>query len=207
VAVVDDDPKTRTALRLLVDGSLGFACVGAFSSVEDALRRTQGETADVVLLGVDLPGNPLGARIGALQARFPDAAVLVLTVFEDDERVFRALCDGAAGYLLKKTAPALLLGHIREAASGGAPMSPEIATRVVQLLRVPAPRTGPGTGLTSAELDLLGLLVQGHSYQEAATRLGVTVDTVRRHVRAVYAKLRVHSKPGAVARASRAGLV
>jgi DNA-binding NarL/FixJ family response regulator len=127
----------------------------------------------------------------------------MLTVYDDDERVFDALCAGACGYLLKKTPPARLLESIREAAQGGAPMTPEIARRVVSLFRQFRPPEQVDYQLTPHELRLLKLLVEGHNYKTAAAQLGVSVNTVCFHIKQVYEKLQVHSKSEAVAKALR----
>jgi len=162
---------------------------------------------DVILLDVNLPGMPGSEGVVPLRERFGDPVVLMLTVFEDEDRIFRSLCNGASGYILKKTPLARLLELVGEAMAGGAPMSPEIAAKVVRLFTTFAPRPKVGPALTPAERQLLALLAEGHSYQQAATTLEVTVNTVRNHVRAIYDKLQVHSKSEAVSEALRAGLI
>jgi DNA-binding NarL/FixJ family response regulator len=138
-----------------------------------------------------------------LRKKFPSATLVVLTVYEDNERVFEALCAGATGYLLKNTAPARLLDFLRDAVNGGAPMSTEIARQVVEIFRRFRPPTKAQHNLTPHELRLLKLLVEGHSYKTAATQLGVSVNTVAFHIQSIYGKLQVHSKSEAVARALR----
>jgi DNA-binding NarL/FixJ family response regulator len=207
VALVDDDRKLREALRLLIDGTPGYSCVADFRSIEDALRSPGRETPDVVLLDINLPGILGSEGVALVQRRFPGAVILMLTVFEDKAQVFRSLCNGASGYLLKKTPPARLLEYIREAAGGGAPMSPEIATKVITLFRSLAPARELEARPTETETRLLALLAEGYSYEGAAERLGVTINTVRDRVRSIYEKLHVHSKSEAVAKALRAGLI
>jgi len=132
--------------------------------------------------------------------------LLVLTIYEDDDRIFAALCAGASGYLLKKTPPARLIESIEEAVQGGAPMSPEIARRVVDFFRA-RPRTESATSpLSPQEKRLLQLLVEGHHYKTAAAEMGISVNTVSFHLRRIYEKLQVHSKSEAVAKALRDGL-
>jgi DNA-binding NarL/FixJ family response regulator len=186
--VVDDDKKTRAALCMLVDGAQGFACVGAFATVAEAVRQLPGDPPDVVLLDLDL-----GNGIAAIREGFPRAAVLVLAVFEDEGRILRSLRSGASGYLLKTTPPDSLLRRLAEAASGGVPISPGIAAGILHLLGTSSMPLPTGTRLTAPESCLLDLLAQGHGYREAATRLGVTVDAVHRRVRSIYAKL--HLQP------------
>ncbi len=208
VLLVEDDPTFRRGLKSLLRGAPGFLCAAETGSVEQALKVTvAGGPPDVILLDIHLPGTQGSEGIGPLQERFPGAAVLMLTVFEDEDRIFRSLCNGAGGYVLKKTPPERLLDFIREAARGGAPMSPEIAVKVVGLFRtVPPPPPSPA-GLTPQEVEFLELLAEGHTYQSAAETMGITINTIRNHVRSVYDKLHVHSKSAAVSRALRAGII
>jgi len=209
VAVIEDDRQTREGLRLLIDGTPGFRCVSVFTSAEDALRAplTADRRADVALLDVHLPGMTGTDAVPQLRERWPDTLILMLTVFAEDETVFTSLCRGASGYLLKKTPPARLLDSLREVASGGAPMSPEVARRVIALFREIRPPERADYELTPHETRLLKLLVQGHNYKTAAAELNVTVHTVSFHLRSIYDKLQVHSKSEAVAKALQNRLV
>ncbi|HSM51090.1 MAG TPA: response regulator transcription factor [Thermoanaerobaculia bacterium] len=207
VVLVEDDRRTREALQLLIDGTPGFRCVAAFGSVEEVRRGYTREGADVVLLDINLPGIPGSEGVPLVQEAFPEAVVLMLTVFEDEGRIFRSLCNGARGYLLKRMPPGRLLDSIREAASGGAPMSPEIAAKVITLFSRIAPPVEPECHLSPQEVRLLQLLARGLGYQPAGEELGVSINTVRNHVRAIYEKLHVHSKSEAVAKALRSGLI
>jgi len=146
-----------------------------------------------------------GIRI--LKSRHPDLAMLMLTVYDDDDRIFDALCAGACGYLLKNTAPARLLASLEEAGMGGSPMSPEIARRVVTLFREIRPPAAADYQLTPHETRLLKLLVDGHNYKTAAQELGVSVNTISFHMRHIYEKLQVHSKSEAVSKALRHRLI
>jgi DNA-binding NarL/FixJ family response regulator len=145
--------------------------------------------------------------IRALKIRFPQLLVLVLTIYDDDARIFDAICAGACGYLLKKTAPARLLESIKEVVDGGAPMSPEVARRVIDLFRDIRPPTHADYHLTPHETRLLKLLVDGYNYKSAAEELHVSVNTISFHMRRVYEKLQVHSKSEAVAKALRQRLI
>jgi DNA-binding NarL/FixJ family response regulator len=209
VAVVEDDRPTRDGLRLLIDGTPGFRCVGTFYNAEEALRAplTADRQADVVLLDVHLPGMNGTDAVPRLRARWPDTLILMLTVFAEDETVFASLCRGACGYLLKKTPPARLLEAIREASDGGAPMSPEIARKVIRMFRDFEPREAIDATLTPAEVRLLQLLSEGYSYQAAGERLHVSINTIRGYIRTIYDKLHVHSKSAAVSKALRSGLI
>jgi len=210
VAVIEDDRQTREGLRLLIDGTPGFRCVGTFHTAEDALRApvtAADRQADVVLLDVHLPGMNGTEAVPRLRERWPDTLILMLTVFAEDETVFTSLCRGASGYLLKKTAPARLLEAIREASDGGAPMSPEVARKVIRMFREYQPREALDVDLTPTELRLLQLLAEGYSYRAAGDRLHVSINTIRGYIRTIYDKLHVHSKSEAVSKALKAGLI
>jgi DNA-binding NarL/FixJ family response regulator len=160
-----------------------------------------------LLSDIGLPGMSGIEGVAILKERYPDLLILMLTVYDDDERIFDAMCAGASGYLLKKTPPGRLLDSLREVASGGAPMSPEVARRVISLFREIRPPDRADYELTPHETRLLRLLVQGHNYKTAAAELGVTVHTVSFHLRSIYEKLQVHSKSEAVAKALQNRLV
>jgi DNA-binding NarL/FixJ family response regulator len=206
VAIIEDQGSIRDGLAALINGTDGFCCSGAFGSMEDALPRILLEPPDVALVDLGLPGMSGLEGISTLRERLPSVPLLVLSVYEDDQRIFDALCAGAAGYLVKKTPPARLLQSLRDAAAGGSPISPEIARRVVALFRRFRPPEQSDYGLTPHETRLLGLLVEGHSYKTAAAELGVSINTVSFHMRHVYEKLQVHSKSEAVAKALRNNL-
>ncbi|HMV49811.1 MAG TPA: response regulator transcription factor [Blastocatellia bacterium] len=207
VAIIEDHHKFREMLEFLLGSTPGFECTGCFRTMEDALARIGGQLPDVVLLDIGLPGMSGIEGVGLLKARHPNLIVLMNTVYDDDERIFAALCGGASGYLLKKTPPARLLEYLKEAAAGGAPMSPEVARRVLDLFREIRPPEQAEHDLTPHELRLLKLLVDGHSYKTAAGALGVTVKTVSFHLQHIYEKLHVHSKSEAVAKALRLRLI
>ena len=207
VAIIEDQLTTREALRVLLDGSPGFQVAGAFGSMEEALPRLDGSPPDVVLVDIGLPGMSGIEGIRRMREGHPDLLLLVLTVYEDDERIFEAMCAGACGYLLKRSPLPRLLESIREVIDGGAPMSPEVARRVIRLFRDIRPPARADYELTAHELRLLKLLAEGHSYRTAATELGVSAHTVSFHLRSIYDKLQVHSKSEAVSKALRHGLI
>src|SRR2546425_10330745 len=192
--LIEDQRDVREGLAVLINGSPGFRCVGAFRTMEDALRSLAGNLPDVVLTDIGLPGmsGVEGTRI--LKERYPDLPIVALTVYDDDEDVFDALCAGASGYLLKNTPPARLLEGLKEVASGGAPMSPEVARRVINLFREFRPPDRSPSRLTQQETELLKLIIEGHSYKTAAARLDISVSTVSFHLQNIYNKLQVHSK-------------
>ena len=204
--VIEDRSDIRDGLQMLIGGTPGYQCTGAFRSMEEALEKIH-QPPNVILVDIGLPGMSGIEGIPLLRARSPESVVLVLSIYEDDERIFAALCAGACGYLLKKTPPARLLDSLREAVEGGSPMSPEVARKVVGLFRQFHPPARSGHNLTPHESRLLALFVEGHTYKTAADFMGVTVNTVSFHMRQVYEKLHVHSKSEAVAKALRAGII
>ena len=207
VAVIEDHHKFREMLEFLLSSTPGFECTACFRTMEDALARIGNQLPDVVLLDIGLPGMSGIEGVSLLKERHPNLIVLMNTVYDDDDRIFAALCGGASGYLLKKTPPARLLECLKEAAAGGAPMSPEVARRVIDLFRDLRPPERAEHDLTPHELRLLKLLVEGHSYKTAAGALGVTVKTISFHLQHIYEKLHVHSKSEAVAKALRLRLI
>ena len=206
-AIVEDQTDIRSGLTVLINGTPGYRCTGSYRSMEEALAGIASNTPDVVLCDIGLPGMSGIEGIRILKERYPTLSLLMLTVYDDDERIFDALCAGASGYLLKRTAPARLLESLREAVSGGAPMSPEVATRVIAVFREIRPPERADYDLTPHESRLLKLLVDGHNYTTAAEELSVSYNTVKFHMRQIYAKLQVHSKSEAVAKAMRERLV
>lgn len=207
VALVEDDARIRDAVRRLIDAAPDLACCGAYRTAEDGMRGLTAAGADVLLLDIHLPGMHGTEAVQWFHERFPNMPVVMFTVFEDDQRIFTSLCNGASGYILKKTPPARLLDAIREVHGGGSPISPEIARRVVELFRTFRPQKLTAETLTPAETRLLVLLAEGRSYQSAADELSITINTVRNHVRSIYEKLHVHSKSAAVSKALRGGIL
>jgi DNA-binding NarL/FixJ family response regulator len=207
VAIIDDDRSLLDGLRQIIDGAEEFFCAGAFGSIEDALPILATIQPDVLLLDIQLPGIPGHQSIKALHAACPKVEILMLTVFSDREKVFTSICNGASGYLLKTTPPAKLLDSIRAARDGGSPMSPEIARQIVNHFQRTGSTLDRPDSLTSAEKRLLAFLAEGYSYQSAADRMCVSVNTVRNYIRNIYEKLHVHSKSEAVSKALRRGLI
>jgi len=207
VGIIEDQPQIREGLRALIDGTNGYRCVGSFGSMEEALAKVDYELPDVLLVDIGLPGMSGIEGTRRLKDRHPALAVLMLTVYDDDRRIFDAMCAGACGYLLKKTPPARLLESVKEVVGGGAPMSPEVARRVVALFREIRPPERADYQLTAHEIRILALLVEGHNYKTAADELGVSINTIRFHMRSIYEKLQVHSKSEAVSKALRSRII
>ena len=207
VAIVEDQRQTREGLAALISGTPGYKSAGVWGSMEDALQQLGREKPHVVLADIELPGMNGIDGVRRIKERFPGTEILMLSVYDDSDSVFAAICAGACGYLLKDTPPTKLLDAIREASAGGAPMSPGVARKVVVMFqKVVTPKT-EDSGLTARELEVLQLLASGHSYRSASDTLAVSLDTIRFHVRNIYLKLHVNSKSDAVLKALRAGLV
>ena len=207
VVIIEDVRDVREGLSVLINGTAGFRCAGAYRTMEDALTHVTAAGTSVILTDIGLPGMSGIDGIRALRNRMPEVPVLALTVYDSDDQVFRALCAGASGYLLKNTPPARLLESLREVASGGAPMSPEVARRVLRLFRDFSPPVQASYRLTPQEHELLKLLVDGHHKKTAAVELGISINTVSFHLKHIYEKLQVHSKTEAVAKALRERLI
>jgi DNA-binding NarL/FixJ family response regulator len=207
IAIIEDAQQIREGLRQLIDGSDGYHVTAGFRSMEEALPQIARDLPDVVLVDIGLPGISGIEGIRQLRQSYAQLHLLVLTIYSDDERIFDAICAGACGYLLKKTPPARLLESIAEVAAGGAPMSPEVARRVVELFRTIRPPERADYHLTPHEVKLLQLLVNGRNRKSAAVELGVTVHAISFHLRQIYEKLQVHSKSEAVAKALRDRLI
>jgi DNA-binding NarL/FixJ family response regulator len=207
VVIIEDQRRIREGLEVLIDGTEGYHCSGTFRSVEEALAQPWAEIPDVALVDIGMPGMSGIEGIPLLRRKYPSTVPVMLTVYEDDERIFEALCAGACGYLLKKTSPARLLEYLKEIMSGGSPMSPEVARRVIELFRSVRPPLRAEHNLTPHETRLLNLLMEGHNYKTAAAALGVTFNTIAFHMKNIYQKLQVHSKSEAVAKAVRSRLI
>lgn len=207
VIIIEDLRDVREGLAVLINGSSGFRCIASYRTMEDALRSINGNLPDVVLTDIGLPGMSGVDGIRILKERHPELPAIALTIYDDDERIFDALCAGASGYLLKNTPPVRLLESLKEVAVGGAPMSPEVARRVINLFREFRPPDRSPSHLTQQETELLKLIVDGHSYKTAAAKLEISTSTVSFHLQNIYNKLQVHSKTEAVAKALRDKLV
>jgi two-component system, NarL family, nitrate/nitrite response regulator NarL len=207
VSIVEDHTEIREGLRTLVDDSSSFQCVGTYGSVEAAVPGIARDGSEIVLMDLGLPGMSGIEGIRRLRAVNPDLRLVALTVFEDDDRVFEALCAGASGYVLKKTPPARLMDCLEDVRRGGAAMSPEVASRVLTMFRDIRRDADGSHRLTPHELRILQLLAEGHSYKTAAAQLSSSVHTVAFHMKSIYSKLEVHSKSEAVAKALRHRLV
>lgn len=205
VTIIEDHDDFREGLVHVLNFTEGFTCVGSFASVEEAVRKFP--ATDVLLLDIHLPGRSGTESIKDLKRIAPAASIIMVTVFDDDENVFKAIMNGADGYILKKTPPVQVLNAIQDAAAGGTPMTPYIARRVIELFKHFAPEGKEDHSLTPREVEILHQLVLGLDNQEIADKLFISRETVRNHIKHVYEKLHVHSKSQAVAKAIKQGLV
>ena len=207
VAIVEDHHKFRECLEFLLNNTEGYQCTGSYRTMEEALQKIGYDLPDLALVDIGLPGMNGVEGVKLLKERHPNLLVLMNTVYDDDERIFDALCAGASGYLLKKTPPAQLLESVKQAINGGAPMSPEVARRVIRLFREIRPPERADYHLTPHEIRLLQLVSEGHSYKSAAAKVGVAAKTISFHLQKIYEKLQVHSKSEAVSKALRNRLI
>jgi DNA-binding NarL/FixJ family response regulator len=198
VAIVEDHVDLSRSWAELIEDTPGYRCVCVCDTAEMALREIPRHNPDVVLMDINLPGRSGIECTEQLKAKLPGVQVLVLTVYEETDRIFRALQAGASGYLLKRTSPEQLIDAIRDVKQGGAPMTPEVARKVVQSFRKPARETVAEAALTPREEQILGLLAQGYVTKEIASELGISFFTAQNHVRKIYEKLHVHSRTEAV---------
>ncbi len=198
VALVEDDPAVRSGLELLISNSSRCVCIAAVGSAEEALARFPLLQPDVTLMDIHLPGMSGIECIRQLKQRQPQLRIMMLTVFEDHDRIFQSLAAGASGYLLKQTPPEKLLEAIVELHQGGAPMSMQIARRVVEVFQQPALGEAAHAGLSPREKEIIALLGKGYLYKEIADQLGLSVETVRTHIHNIYEKLHVHTRTEAV---------
>lgn len=200
ILLFEDNEPLREALSALVSDTEGFKLVGAFGDCLRANDQAFQLQPDVVLMDIDLPGRDGIQAVTSLHREYPAVEVLMLTVFDDDDRVFRALCAGASGYLLKQTPPEQIIDAIRSVYGGGAPMSPSIARKVIASFPSRATQTADLDQLTNRESQVLHYLAKGMSYKLVAAELGISIETVRTHIKRIYEKLHVHSVTEAVAK-------
>lgn len=194
ILIVEDDPAVGENLAELIGGTPGFECVGTFPSGEALLADLPRRAPDVVLMDINLPGMSGVECVRQLKQRAPEIHVVMLTVYDDSERIFQALQMGASGYLLKRSTSEEILRAIEEVHRGGAPMSSYIARKVVQSFLRPAPPDQTSESLTNREKDVLDYVARGYTNKEIAEALGLTTETVRGYLKTIYRKLQVRSR-------------
>ena len=198
IAIVEDEKTVRDGLKLLIDGTEGYKCVALYPNAEEALRGIFDSNPDVVLMDIHLPGMSGIECVRRLTKQDPDFQIIMLTVYEDDEGIFKSLAAGAQGYILKKTPPVKLLEAISEVYNGGSPMSSQIARRVVDFFQTKEVDSEQAEKLTEREQEILSFLSKGYRYKEIADVLCISIETVRTHIRNIYEKLHVHSRTEAL---------
>lgn len=209
VAVFEDNKHLRETFELLLDNAEGFACAGTWPDCRELVAHIQAAGCDVVLMDIEMPGMNGIEATRIIKEHFPKINILIQTVFFEDEYIFNAICAGAAGYILKSTSPNGYLDAIRDVQSGGSPMTPGIARKVLELFKnnlLPA-TPAKNYNITTQEKKVLQLLVNGKSYKMIAAELFISPDTVKSHITNIYAKLHVHSGTEAVSVALRDKIV
>ncbi|HUC84947.1 MAG TPA: response regulator transcription factor [Candidatus Acidoferrales bacterium] len=200
VSVVDDEKNLCESIATFLNGSPGFRCVSIYGSAEAALKRLPAERPDVVLMDINMAGMNGIECVSRLKALAPQVQIVMLTVYDDTDQIFKALAAGATGYLLKRNDPEELLQAIRDVQAGGSPMSNSIARKVVASFQK-AGQGGEKQALLSArEQAVLDCLAQGLAYKQIGDQLGISINTIRTHLRHIYEKLHVQSRTEAVAK-------
>lgn len=194
VAIVEDDEQVRENLARLVSETKGFECVATFSSGEQALESLPRRTPDVVLMDINLPGISGVECVRQLKSTLPDIHIVMLTVYDDSDRIFQALQMGASGYLLKRSTAAEILHALEDVHRGGAPMTSYIARKVVQSFQKYSPSDKPAENLTKRETDVLSYVARGYTNKEIAEALGLSTETVHGYLKTIYTKLHVRSR-------------
>ncbi len=202
VAIFEDNKSLRESLQQLINNTEGMSCTGSFSDANKLVNNMNLSNPDVVMMDINMPGVSGIDAVLVIKEKFPQVHVMMQTVFEDNDKIFAAICAGATGYMLKKTAPQKMIEAIRETSLGGAPMTASVAVKVLQMFRQQnAGEKNEFIDLSEREKEILALLVKGKSYKAVASECFISIDTVSTHVRHIYEKLHVHSKGEAVAKA------
>jgi DNA-binding NarL/FixJ family response regulator len=210
VAIFEDRKLVRDAFEAIINGTPGLICTGVYPNANDIMHSISRSLPDVVLMDIEMPGLSGIDATRLIQEKFQGIKILIQTVFDDDEKVFKAICAGASGYVLKDSTPARLVEAIHEVYNGGAPMSPVIASKVLRLFQKFAPVGGEeeqeNFNLSKREKDILAMMIEGHSFKTIAEKNFISYETVRTHVKKIYKKLHVASMSEAVVKAIRHGL-
>ena len=207
VLVFEDNMSLRNSLYQLVNGSDGFKCVGAYENCSQLLKNVQDTKPDVVLMDIQMPGINGIEAVKMLREKYPRLKIMMQTIFEDRDKIFQSIYAGASGYILKNTSPSRFLEFIKETYEGGAPMSPTVAAKVLQMITQHDPPSVEDFNLSDREKEVLSFLVKGMSYRLIGETCFISIDTVRAHIRNIYEKLHVHSKAEAVATAIKSKIV
>jgi DNA-binding NarL/FixJ family response regulator len=208
VCIFEDNTQLRESLFNLVEASEGFVCVGSFANCDVVTEKVSSVKPDVILMDIELPGLNGIEAVRLIKDKFPEVKILMETIFEDDEKVFQSICNGAEGYILKNTPPDKILDAIGEIYRGGAPMTPLIASKVMRMFKQNlSSNKDDSFNLSSREKEILKCLVEGMSYKLIASTCFISIDTVHGHIKNIYKKLQVHSKSEAVVKAIKRKIV
>ena len=208
VCIFEDNTQLRESLFSLVDASDGFICVGTFANCEDVISKVSSVKPDVILMDIEMPVVSGIDAVKTVKGKFPEVKILMETIFEEDEKVFQSICNGAEGYILKNTPPEEILDAIKEIHEGGAPMTPAIALKVMRMFKQNlSANKDDSFNLSSREKEILKCLVEGMSYKLIAVNCFISIDTVHGHIKNIYKKLQVHSKSEAVVKAIKGRMV
>ena len=208
VAIFEDNRNLREGLFNLIESTDGFICAGAFANCQRVVENIEETFPDVILMDIEMPVVSGIEAVGKIRERFPDLKILMETIFEEDEKIFQSICNGAQGYILKNTPPKEILNAIREIYEGGAPMSPIIASKVLRMFKKNLSKEKDSShNLSVREKEILKFLVEGMSYKLIAARCFISIETVNGHIKNIYKKLQVHSKSEAVVKAIKGKII
>ncbi len=208
VAIFDDNTLLRESMFNLMDASPGFLCAGAFANCEAVLQNIEDTRPDVILMDIEMPGISGIEAVRIIKKKYPEIKILMETIFEEDDKIFQSICNGAEGYILKNIPPEDILNSIREIFEGGAPMTPTIAIKVLRMFKYNLDRGADESfNLSLREKEILKCLVEGMSYKLIADACFISIETVSGHIKNIYKKLQVHSKSEAVIKAIKGKIV
>ena len=206
VAIFEDNKLVRDALEAILNGTHGFSCIGIYADASMLEQRIRSSNPDVVMMDIELPGLNGIEATRQLHEKFPDIKVLIQTVFDDSSKIFKALCAGASGYILKNDPPSKQLEAVHEVFNGGAPMSPSIAKKIIEFFNhqnvILAEPDETDLSLTPREIEIMKMMVDGHNYKTIAEKSFISYETVRTHVKKIYKKLHVASRSEAIRKAN-----
>lgn len=206
--IFEDNKHLRDSLYFLVNTSAEFECVAAFPDTRQALQHVKHFKPDIIMTDIEMPVMNGIDTTRLIKSEYPGMKILILTVFDDKEKIFQALCAGGSGYLLKNSTPQQILQALYDTYKGGSPLSPSVAKLVVQFFQLNMPDASPGDyNLTPKEKELLECLADGKSYKMIADKMGISIETVKTHIKSVYRKLHVNSSHEAVAKVIRQKIV
>jgi DNA-binding NarL/FixJ family response regulator len=207
IGIIEDNESLRKSVGLLFETNKDFHVVLSEGSCDHIVEKLGNTLPQLLLMDIDMPGMNGIEGVRLIKQHFPAINVIMFTVFEDDEKIFNSLMAGASGYILKKSDPLKIIEALQELRDGGAPMSPAIAQKVIRMFRADKQKSKQPSNLSKRETDILNGLTKGYTYKELATEYGISVETVRSHLKNIYEKLHVHSKSEAVAKALKENII